>query len=41
MPGPTFAHVLEDPAEAVEQALALYARKGNVAAAGRLSAALR
>ena len=35
------AHVLEDPAEAVEQALALYARKGNVAAAERLTAALR
>ena len=35
------AHVLEDPAEAVEQALDLYARKGNVAAAERLTAALR
>jgi len=35
------AHVLDDPAEALEHALDLYRRKGNVAAAGRLSAALR
>ena len=35
------AHVLPDPDEAVDQALALYGRKGNVAAAERLTAALR
>ena len=35
------AHVLSDPADALERALEAYARKGNVAAAARLNAALR
>jgi FimV-like protein len=35
------AHVLPEPGEAIEQALAAYGRKGNAAAAERLSAAFR
>ena len=34
------AHVLPEPSEAIEEALAAYGRKGNVAAAERLGAAL-